>query len=209
MISRPSSHPTAHRLQRAYAYRCAMCGFDGRLGRNPVAIEGAHVRWHSQDGPDDLANAIALCTAPRALGLRRPRPQPGPADYRIPAVCRDQPGRPGHRRPRRPATTERPARPAVRRRHLTQLAHDPGLQKPRPPGRLSTADPAADAHGPRKGTVTCQASPPRGTSTIPRSVSSKFLPQFGQTNSGGGGRTCTALRWVPSSGHSAKFTHRA
>ncbi len=40
-----------------------MCGFDGRLGRNPVAIEGAHVRWHSQDGPDDLANAIALsCT---------------------------------------------------------------------------------------------------------------------------------------------------
>ncbi len=60
MISRPSSHPTAHRLQRAYAYRCAMCGFDGRLGRNPVAIEGAHVRWHSQDGPDDLANAIAF-----------------------------------------------------------------------------------------------------------------------------------------------------
>src|SRR6266567_563182 len=151
MISRPSSHPTAHRLQRAYAYRCAMCGFDGRLGRNPVAIEGAHVRWHSQDGPDDLANAIAL----------------------------------------------------------RQLAHDPGLQKPRPPGRLSTADPAADAHGPRNGTVTCQASPPRGTSTIPRSVSSKFLPHVEQTNSGGGGRTCTALRWAPSSGHSANFTPRA
>src|SRR6266568_2383961 len=104
MISRPSSHPTAHRLQRAYAYRCAMCGFDGRLGRNPVAIEGAHVRWHSQDGPDDLANAIAL----------------------------------------------------------RQLAHDPGLQKPRPPGRLSTADPAADAHGPRNGTVTVRRHHRRG-----------------------------------------------
>jgi hypothetical protein len=26
------------------------------------AIEAAHVRWHSQDGPDELANAIALCS---------------------------------------------------------------------------------------------------------------------------------------------------
>ena len=44
-----------------------MCGFDGRLGRNPVAIEAAHVRWHSQDGPDDLANAVALCSLHHAL----------------------------------------------------------------------------------------------------------------------------------------------
>ena len=52
---------------RAYAYRCAMCEFDGRLGRNPVAIEAAHVRWHSWDGPDELANAIALCSLHHAL----------------------------------------------------------------------------------------------------------------------------------------------
>jgi putative restriction endonuclease len=57
----------AEEVLRAYAYRCAMCGFDGRLGRNPVAIEAAHVRWHSQDGPDDLANAIALCSLHHAL----------------------------------------------------------------------------------------------------------------------------------------------
>jgi putative restriction endonuclease len=44
-----------------------MCGFDGRLGRNPVAIEAAHVRWHSQDGPDDLAKAVALCSLHHAL----------------------------------------------------------------------------------------------------------------------------------------------
>jgi hypothetical protein len=37
-----------------------MCGFGGRLGRSPVAIEAARLRWYSQDGPDDIANAIAL-----------------------------------------------------------------------------------------------------------------------------------------------------
>jgi putative restriction endonuclease len=57
----------AEEVLRAYAYRCAMCGFDGRLGRNPVALEAAHVRWHSQDGPDELANAIALCALHHAL----------------------------------------------------------------------------------------------------------------------------------------------
>jgi putative restriction endonuclease len=52
---------------RAYAYQCAMCGFDGALGRHPVAIEAAHVRWHSQDGPDEVANALALCALHHAL----------------------------------------------------------------------------------------------------------------------------------------------
>ena len=64
---RPRASGFAEEVLRAYAYRCAMCGFDGRLGRNPVAIEAAHVRWHSQDGPDELANAIALCSLHHAL----------------------------------------------------------------------------------------------------------------------------------------------
>jgi putative restriction endonuclease len=57
----------AEDVLRAYAYRCAMCGFDGRLGRNPVGIQAAHVQWHSQDGPDELANAVALCALHHAL----------------------------------------------------------------------------------------------------------------------------------------------
>lgn len=57
----------AEEVLRAYAYQCAMCGFDGALGRHPVAIEAAHVRWHSQDGPDDVANALALCALHHAL----------------------------------------------------------------------------------------------------------------------------------------------
>ena len=57
----------AEEVLRAYAYRCAMCGFDGALGRHPVAIEAAHVRWHSQDGPDEVTNALALCALHHAL----------------------------------------------------------------------------------------------------------------------------------------------
>lgn len=57
----------AEEVLHAYAYQCAMCGFDGALGRHPVGIEAAHVRWHSQDGPDEVANALALCALHHAL----------------------------------------------------------------------------------------------------------------------------------------------
>jgi putative restriction endonuclease len=57
----------AEEALRAYAYQCAMCGFDGALGRNPVGIEAAHVRWHSQDGPDVVANGLGLCSLHHAL----------------------------------------------------------------------------------------------------------------------------------------------
>ncbi|KAA2250753.1 restriction endonuclease [Solihabitans fulvus] len=65
--ARPRRGGFAEEVLRAYAYSCAMCGFDGALGRNPVGIEAAHVRWHSQDGPDELENAVALCALHHAL----------------------------------------------------------------------------------------------------------------------------------------------
>ncbi|RXS73136.1 restriction endonuclease [Streptomyces sp. TM32] len=46
----------------AYEYRCAFCGFDGSLGRVPVGLEAAHVRWWAFRGPDDLANCLCLCS---------------------------------------------------------------------------------------------------------------------------------------------------
>ncbi len=52
---------------RAYAYACAMCGFDGALGRNPVGLEAAHVRWHSHEGPDEVSNGVALCSLHHTL----------------------------------------------------------------------------------------------------------------------------------------------
>lgn len=47
---------------RAFGHACAVCGYDGRLGRATVGIEAAHVRWHSQGGPDVVDNALALCS---------------------------------------------------------------------------------------------------------------------------------------------------
>lgn len=52
---------------RVYAYSCAACGFDGRIGPIPVGVEAAHVRWHSQHGPDDVSNGLALCSLHHTL----------------------------------------------------------------------------------------------------------------------------------------------
>jgi putative restriction endonuclease len=45
----------------AYEYRCAVCGFDVRLGAVPVALDAAHIRWHQAGGPDEESNGLALC----------------------------------------------------------------------------------------------------------------------------------------------------
>ena len=49
-------------ILRAYEYRCAVCGFDVRLGHNPVALEAAHIKWHQAGGPDLEVNGLALCS---------------------------------------------------------------------------------------------------------------------------------------------------
>jgi putative restriction endonuclease len=45
----------------AYEYRCAICGYDGRLGNEAVGLDAAHVRWWAFEGPDDLSNGLCLC----------------------------------------------------------------------------------------------------------------------------------------------------
>jgi hypothetical protein len=88
---------------------------------------------------------LLVLEAPRgAQGrLRRPRASGFAeevlrAGHDLAPVRRDQPGRPRYRRARRPAATAGPAGPAIRRCHLRQLARNPGLQEPRPPGRMRT-----------------------------------------------------------------------
>ncbi|MEU9351777.1 phosphorothioated DNA-binding restriction endonuclease [Streptomyces griseoloalbus] len=46
----------------AYEYRCAFCGYDGRIGPVPVGLEAAHVRWWAFDGPDVVENGLCLCS---------------------------------------------------------------------------------------------------------------------------------------------------
>jgi putative restriction endonuclease len=46
----------------AYEYRCSMCGYDGRLGTQAVALDAAHVQWRAHDGPDKVENSLCLCS---------------------------------------------------------------------------------------------------------------------------------------------------
>lgn len=49
------------KVLQAYDYRCAVCGFDVRLGHTPIALEAAHIKWHQAGGPDTEKNSLALC----------------------------------------------------------------------------------------------------------------------------------------------------
>jgi hypothetical protein len=49
------------RVLTGYAYHCAVCGFDVRLGPVPIALGAAHIRRHQGGGPDRESNGLALC----------------------------------------------------------------------------------------------------------------------------------------------------
>jgi putative restriction endonuclease len=49
------------RVLKAYEYKCAVCGFDVRLGSLSIALDAAHIRWHQAGGPDEETNGLALC----------------------------------------------------------------------------------------------------------------------------------------------------
>ena len=49
-------------ILRAYEYQCAVCGYDGRLDDEVLALEAAHIRWHCEGGPDEIDNGLALCS---------------------------------------------------------------------------------------------------------------------------------------------------
>lgn len=46
----------------AYEYRCAVCGYEGRMQGAPVALDAAHVRWRAGGGPDRVDNGLSLCS---------------------------------------------------------------------------------------------------------------------------------------------------
>ena len=49
------------RVLTAYEWRCAVCGFDVRLGSVPIGLDAAHVRWHQHGGPAHETNGLTLC----------------------------------------------------------------------------------------------------------------------------------------------------
>lgn len=50
------------KILEAYGYKCAICGFDVRIGHTPIALEAAHIKWHQAGGPDIENNGLALCS---------------------------------------------------------------------------------------------------------------------------------------------------
>lgn len=45
----------------AYAYRCAVCTYSPQLDGRAIGLDAAHVWSFRQNGPDDVANGLALC----------------------------------------------------------------------------------------------------------------------------------------------------
>ena len=50
------------RILVAYEYRCAICGYDLRMGTQHIGLEAAHIKWHVAGGPDIETNGLALCS---------------------------------------------------------------------------------------------------------------------------------------------------
>ncbi|WP_188280597.1 phosphorothioated DNA-binding restriction endonuclease [Streptomyces sp. CBMA29] len=117
---RPRRTGFAEEVLRAYAYACAFCGFDGALGRNPVGLEAAHIRWRSQDGPDELNNGLALCSLHHTLfdigvlGLTPSLSIQVSQSY----VTRSAAGRTVDALHGQSITMSRPGRPAVNPKHI-------------------------------------------------------------------------------------------
>ena len=55
------------RVLEAYRHRCAVCEYAVRLRERPVAIDGAHIKWHGAHGPDEVRNGLSLCATHHRL----------------------------------------------------------------------------------------------------------------------------------------------
>lgn len=51
-----------HKILQAYEYKCAVCGFSGRMEHALVGLEAAHIKWHQAGGPDEEVNGLSLCS---------------------------------------------------------------------------------------------------------------------------------------------------
>jgi len=49
-------------ILRIYDHRCAICGYDARLGNTDLGLDAAHIKWHAAGGPDTPDNGMALCS---------------------------------------------------------------------------------------------------------------------------------------------------
>ena len=50
------------KILKAYEEKCAVCGFDAKLETLSIGLEAAHIKWHTEHGPDVVVNGLALCS---------------------------------------------------------------------------------------------------------------------------------------------------
>jgi putative restriction endonuclease len=46
---------------RTYQHRCAICGYDLKIGCADFGLEAAHIKWRAAGGPDTVNNGLSLC----------------------------------------------------------------------------------------------------------------------------------------------------
>ena len=92
-VVRSSRDPAfCSRLLTAYEYRCAICGFDVRLGSVSLGIEAAHIKWHPAGGPDVEANGLACAPCTTSSSTGAPSPCPPRAASSCQSSCTAVPG---------------------------------------------------------------------------------------------------------------------
>lgn len=63
IVSQPRSNINFRaNILRAYEYKCAVSGFDVKLGSSPIALEASHIKWRQADALDIEVNGLALCS---------------------------------------------------------------------------------------------------------------------------------------------------
>jgi len=76
---------------RGWRNRCAMCGYDGVLDRDPAGLDAAHVLWHSHGWPRRRGQRVgAVLAAPRVVRLGCNRPQRRPLGQSLTALRRPE-----------------------------------------------------------------------------------------------------------------------
>lgn len=51
----------AEKVIENFDNKCAICGFKAVFNDRVFGLDGAHILWHSFDGPNDLDNGLSLC----------------------------------------------------------------------------------------------------------------------------------------------------
>lgn len=57
----PRNKEFAEKVLSNFRYRCAICGFNATFNKSHFGLDGAHIKWFSQRGPDIVNNGLSLC----------------------------------------------------------------------------------------------------------------------------------------------------